>query len=131
MRFFVAQDIMAANRLQTGSTRSREGCRHCRLICLSGLCVLSRAAALAGSPGEQGAQAVAIARVFAQQAKRRMANSIRRAERNEDEEMNKLAGFIFTPDKVKLSLGCGGREYYFCSISNLKRPLPPRRSTRR
>ena len=37
---------------------------------------------------------MAIARVFAQQAKRRMANNIRRAERNEDEEMNQLAGFI-------------------------------------
>ena len=59
-----------------------------------GLCVLSRAATLAGTPGESGKQAVAIARVFAQQAKRRMANNIRRAERNEDEEMNQLAGFI-------------------------------------
>jgi hypothetical protein len=59
-----------------------------------GLCVLSRAAVLAGSPGEKGSQAVVIARVFAQQAKRRMANNIRRAQRNEDEEMNNLAGFI-------------------------------------
>jgi acyl-CoA dehydrogenase family protein 9 len=59
-----------------------------------GLCVLSRAATLSATPGEKGAQAVAIARVFAQQAKRRMANNIRRAERNEDEEMNHLAGFI-------------------------------------
>src|ERR1700719_484553 len=59
-----------------------------------GLCVLSRAATLAATPGEKGAQAVTIARVFAQQAKRRMANNIRRAERNEDEEMNHLAGFI-------------------------------------
>ena len=59
-----------------------------------GLCVLSRAATLAGTPGENGTRAVAIARVVAQQAKRRMAN-IRRAERNEDEEMNHLAGFIF------------------------------------
>jgi hypothetical protein len=59
-----------------------------------GLCVLSRAAALAETPNENGSQAVAIARVFAQQAKRRMANNIRRAERNEDEEMNRLAGFI-------------------------------------
>jgi acyl-CoA dehydrogenase family member 9 len=42
-----------------------------------GLCVLSRAATLAGTPGENGTQAVAIARVFAQQAKRRMANNIR------------------------------------------------------
>jgi hypothetical protein len=59
-----------------------------------GLCVLSRAAALGAKPGEDGAQAIAIARVFAQQAKRRMANNIRRAERNEDEAMNQLAGFI-------------------------------------
>jgi acyl-CoA dehydrogenase family protein 9 len=59
-----------------------------------GLCVLSRAATLAAAPGEEGEQAIAIALVFAQQAKRRMANSIRRIERNEDEEMNTLAGFI-------------------------------------
>jgi acyl-CoA dehydrogenase family member 9 len=59
-----------------------------------GLCVLSRAAALSTKPGGEGAQAIAVARVFAQQAKRRMANNIRRAERNEDEEMNQLAGFI-------------------------------------
>src|ERR1700722_15560169 len=64
------------------------------IIFFSGLCVLSRAATLSATPGEKGAQAVAIARVFAQQAKRRMANNIRRAERNEDEEMNHLAGFI-------------------------------------
>jgi alkylation response protein AidB-like acyl-CoA dehydrogenase len=59
-----------------------------------GLCVLSRAATLSTKPGGEGAQAIAIARVFTQQAKRRMANNIRRAERNEDEEMNQLAGFI-------------------------------------
>jgi acyl-CoA dehydrogenase family member 9 len=59
-----------------------------------GLCVLSRAAALAGTPNEEGRQAVSIARVFAQQAKRRMANNVRRMQRNEDEEMNALAGFI-------------------------------------
>jgi acyl-CoA dehydrogenase family protein 9 len=59
-----------------------------------GLCVLSRAATLAGTAGQGAEQAVAIARVFAQQAKRRMANNIRRVERNEDEEMNALAGFI-------------------------------------
>jgi acyl-CoA dehydrogenase family member 9 len=59
-----------------------------------GLCVLSRAARLATSPGESGSQAVAIARVFAQQAKRRMAHNLRRAERNEDEEMDRLAGFM-------------------------------------
>src|SRR5579863_2770873 len=59
-----------------------------------GLCVLSRAASLQDAPGREGAQAVAIARVFAQQAKRRMANNVRRITRNEDEEMDRLAGFI-------------------------------------
>jgi alkylation response protein AidB-like acyl-CoA dehydrogenase len=59
-----------------------------------GLCVLSRAATLSKTPGEPGVQAVGIARVFAQQAKRRMANIVRRITRNEDEEMNGLAGFI-------------------------------------
>jgi len=59
-----------------------------------GLCVTSRAAALAEKSGEEGEQAVTIARLFAQQAKRRMANNIRRVERNEDEEMSGLAGFI-------------------------------------
>ncbi len=59
-----------------------------------GLCVLSRAAVLGREPGAQGAQAIAIARVFAQQAKRRMANGVRRIARNEDEEMDRLAEFI-------------------------------------
>jgi acyl-CoA dehydrogenase family member 9 len=59
-----------------------------------GLCVLSRATALAKTPGEESEQAIVIAQVFAQQAKRRMANNIRRIERNEDEEMDHLAGFI-------------------------------------
>src|SRR6195256_146501 len=59
-----------------------------------GLCVLSRAATLSKAPGEQGVQAIGIARVFAQQAKRRMANMVRRITRNEDEEMNRMAGFI-------------------------------------
>src|SRR3984957_201478 len=59
-----------------------------------GLCVLSRAAASSQAPGEQGAQAIGIARAFAQQAKRRMANTVRRITRNEDEEMDRLAGFI-------------------------------------
>jgi len=59
-----------------------------------GLCVLSRAATLSRAPGEQGEQAIRLARVFAQQAKRRMANAVRRITRNEDGEMNSLAGFI-------------------------------------
>jgi acyl-CoA dehydrogenase family protein 9 len=59
-----------------------------------GLCVLSRAAALGGAEGAPGRQAIGIATVFAQQAKRRMANNVRRVLRNEDAEMNQLAGFI-------------------------------------
>jgi acyl-CoA dehydrogenase family member 9 len=59
-----------------------------------GLCVLSRATALAAESGEEGRQAVAIAHTFARQAKRRLANNVRRIERNEDEEMDLLAGFI-------------------------------------
>ncbi len=59
-----------------------------------GLCVLSRAAALAAAPGEEARQAGAIAQIFTQQAKRRMAGNIRRVERNEDEDVDLLAGFI-------------------------------------
>ncbi|MHB8723572.1 MAG: acyl-CoA dehydrogenase family protein, partial [Steroidobacteraceae bacterium] len=59
-----------------------------------GLCVLSRAAAASHAPGETGKEAAGIARIFAQQAKRRMANNVRRITRNEDEEMDRLAGFI-------------------------------------
>jgi hypothetical protein len=59
-----------------------------------GLCVLSRATALSSVAGESGSQAIATARIFAQQAKRRMANNVRRIARNEDGEMEELAGFI-------------------------------------
>ncbi len=59
-----------------------------------GLCVLSRAASLAGDSRDTGAQALAIAQVFARQARRRMAHNVRRIERNEDEQMDSLAGFI-------------------------------------
>lgn len=59
-----------------------------------GLCVLSRAVSLAELPGEEGRQAVAIAQAFARQAKRRLASNVRRIERNEDDEMDLLAGFI-------------------------------------
>ena len=59
-----------------------------------GLCVLSRAASLHDASAEDREQAVAMAQVFAQQAKRRMANTVRRIMRNEDEEMDRLAGFI-------------------------------------
>jgi acyl-CoA dehydrogenase family protein 9 len=62
-----------------------------------GLCVLSRAASLGGgSRGSDaaGMQAVGLAQVFARQARRRMAQNVRRIERNEDAEMDSLAGFI-------------------------------------
>jgi acyl-CoA dehydrogenase family protein 9 len=59
-----------------------------------GLCVLSRAASLSQAPGEPGKEAAGIARIFAQQAKRKMANNVRRIARNEDGEMDRLAGFI-------------------------------------
>ncbi len=59
-----------------------------------GLAVLSRAAALSAAGGEAGNQASGIAQVFAEQAKRRMANNIRRVTRNEDETMHELAGFV-------------------------------------
>jgi alkylation response protein AidB-like acyl-CoA dehydrogenase len=59
-----------------------------------GLCVLSRATTLARESGDEAKQALSIAHVFARQAKRRMANNVRRIDRNEDEEMNLLAGFI-------------------------------------
>jgi acyl-CoA dehydrogenase family member 9 len=59
-----------------------------------GLCVLSRATALSAEKGEESAQAMVIAHAFARQAKRRLAHNVRRIERNEDEEMDLLAGFI-------------------------------------
>jgi acyl-CoA dehydrogenase family member 9 len=59
-----------------------------------GLCVLSRAASIPDTSGEESVQAAEVARVFAQQAKRRMANAVRRITRNEDKELNRLAGFM-------------------------------------
>ncbi len=58
-----------------------------------GLCTLSRAATLAAEQHPQAAQAVSIASLFAQQAKRRMASNVRRLTRNEDAAMDALAGF--------------------------------------
>jgi acyl-CoA dehydrogenase family member 9 len=59
-----------------------------------GLCVLSRATALSADSGDEGKQATVIAHAFARQARRRLANNVRRIERNEDEEMDLLAGFV-------------------------------------
>ena len=39
-------------------------------------------------------QAMVIAHAFARQAKRRLANNVRRIERHEDDEMDALAGFV-------------------------------------
>ncbi len=57
-----------------------------------GACVLSRAAALAGD-ASKGAQAATIATLFAQRSKRRMAGTIRRITRNEDDSVRMLADF--------------------------------------
>lgn len=64
-----------------------------------GLCVLSRATALAAESDEEGREAAVIAHAFARQAKRRLANNVRRIERNEDEQMDLLAGFILDKGK--------------------------------
>lgn len=58
-----------------------------------GLCTLSRAATLAAEKDPAAAQAVQIANVFVQQAKRRMAGNIRRLTKHEDKEIDAIAGF--------------------------------------
>lgn len=59
-----------------------------------GLCVLSRVSAMPPDDSARYAKALAIAKLFSQQAKRRMNQNIRRILRNEDEEMKSLADFI-------------------------------------
>lgn len=58
-----------------------------------GLCALSRAATLTSDGNAHAAPAQRIAATFAQQAKRRMANNVRRLQRNEDEAVEALAAF--------------------------------------
>jgi alkylation response protein AidB-like acyl-CoA dehydrogenase len=58
-----------------------------------GLATLSRAATLAAEGDANAAQAISIAGVFSQQAKRRMAANIRRLQHNEDAAMDALAAF--------------------------------------
>ena len=58
-----------------------------------GLCALSRAATLSAEGHAQAAQAISIASLFSQQAKRRMAANVRRLTRNEDAAMDELARF--------------------------------------
>jgi len=59
-----------------------------------GLCTLSRADTLQRENHPQAAQAVSIASIFAKQARRRMVRNIRGLERNEDKELDGLAGFM-------------------------------------
>jgi acyl-CoA dehydrogenase family protein 9 len=59
-----------------------------------GLCTLSRADTLEKSGHAAAAQAVAIAEIFTRQARRRMARNVRGLTRNEDAQMDALAGFI-------------------------------------
>ena len=59
-----------------------------------GLCVMARAAALGDIDPAQRAQVHAIAATFTQQAKRRMAANLRRLERSEDEQLDKLAAAV-------------------------------------
>ncbi len=56
-----------------------------------GLCVMSRAASLGIAFPEQKKQVHDIARIFTQQAKRRMAANLRRLDKNEDKELDALA----------------------------------------
>jgi alkylation response protein AidB-like acyl-CoA dehydrogenase len=58
-----------------------------------GLCTLSRAATLVEQKDAHAGQAVAIANLFAQAAKRRMAGNVRRLTRNEDAAADALAAF--------------------------------------
>lgn len=64
-----------------------------------GLCVLSRAAALGTAATDEARQALSIANLFARQARRRMAQHLRRLVRNEDEELGALAGLIFDRER--------------------------------
>ncbi|THD10035.1 acyl-CoA dehydrogenase family protein [Rhodanobacter lindaniclasticus] len=63
-----------------------------------GLCVLSRADALAKQSHPAADEAVSIAEVFARQARRRMARNVRGLERNEDAAIEQLAGAVLVHD---------------------------------
>ena len=59
-----------------------------------GLCVLSRVSTMVDDDSEQYRQALSIAHLFSQQAKRRMNRSLRAMLRNEDESAKSLATYI-------------------------------------
>jgi alkylation response protein AidB-like acyl-CoA dehydrogenase len=64
-----------------------------------GFCVLSRSAALGAQATEEGRQALAIGGIYARQARRRMAQQVRRILRNEDDEMSALAGLVLDRER--------------------------------
>ena len=59
-----------------------------------GLCVLSRVSAMVDDDSEQYRQAIAIAHMFSQQAKRRINRSLRAMLHNEDESAKSLSDYI-------------------------------------
>ena len=59
-----------------------------------GLCVLSRVSTMVDDVTEQYRQAIEIAHMFSQQAKRRINRSLRAMIRNEDESAKSLSDFI-------------------------------------
>jgi len=59
-----------------------------------GLCVLARASSMTDSGDARYQQAINVAKLFSQQAKRRMNQNLRRIMRNEDEDLKQLAEFI-------------------------------------
>ncbi len=63
-----------------------------------GLSVLSRVSSMAPDDSEQYQQALSIAHLFSQQAKRRMNRNLRAMLRNEDESAKALAGYIFSKE---------------------------------
>jgi len=59
-----------------------------------GLCMLSRADALLRQGAVGSKEAVAMTEVFARQARRRMSRNVRALTRNEDAQVDQLAGFV-------------------------------------
>ena len=66
-----------------------------------GLSVLSRASSMQADDNEQHQQALAIAHMFSQKAKRRMNHNLRAVLRNEDESAKSLADYIFDNEGYK------------------------------
>ena len=59
-----------------------------------GLCVLARVSSMTDSGDARYEQAITVAKLFSQQAKRRMNQNLRRIMRNEDEDLKQLAQFV-------------------------------------